>query len=144
MQRFPLEPVYYSALRCLLSPPGVLLGHSLARLQGSPITSEKYYWPPELPPVWLLSLEAPLPPSFLLLSCCCLSFHPDPSFRWPWPVLQEQLAISHFSHPAPCSTCRKCLHQPILPWQTTRSEEHTSELLSLMRITYAVLCLKTK
>src|SRR3546814_3395557 len=27
---------------------------------------------------------------------------------------------------------------------TTRSEEHTSELHSLMRITYAVLCLKKK
>src|SRR3546814_1274600 len=29
------------------------------------------------------------------------------------------------------------------PWQT-RSEEHTSELQSLMRISYAVLCLKKK
>src|SRR3546814_6003503 len=27
---------------------------------------------------------------------------------------------------------------------TTRSEEHTSELQSLMRISYAVFCLKTK
>src|SRR3546814_1215653 len=30
-----------------------------------------------------------------------------------------------------------------LPW-TTRSEEHTSELQSLMRISYAVFCLKKK
>src|SRR3546814_5432037 len=30
----------------------------------------------------------------------------------------------------------------ILPW--ARSEEHTSELQSLMRISYAVFCLKTK
>src|SRR3546814_3832599 len=28
--------------------------------------------------------------------------------------------------------------------ETTRSEEHTSELQSLMRISYAVFCLKTK
>src|SRR3546814_6616386 len=30
------------------------------------------------------------------------------------------------------------------PFQTTRSEEHTSELQSLMRISYAVFCLKKK
>src|SRR3546814_1205272 len=28
------------------------------------------------------------------------------------------------------------------PWPRTRSEEHTSELQSLMRISYAVFCLK--
>src|SRR3546814_7089204 len=32
---------------------------------------------------------------------------------------------------------------PFLPW-TGRSEEHTSELQSLMRISYAVFCLKKK
>src|SRR3546814_8339752 len=31
-----------------------------------------------------------------------------------------------------------------LSWQPTRSEEHTSELQSLMRISYAVFCLKKK
>src|SRR3546814_3020546 len=36
-------------------------------------------------------------------------------------------------------SCR--CHQPIL---TERSEEHTSELQSLMRISYAVFCLKKK
>src|SRR3546814_4422449 len=39
-------------------------------------------------------------------------------------------------------------HAPRLPvarhWQTRRSEEHTSELQSLMRISYAVFCLKKK
>src|SRR3546814_2055266 len=30
------------------------------------------------------------------------------------------------------------------PWPCARSEEHTSELQSLMRITYAVFCLKKK
>src|SRR3546814_4644016 len=30
------------------------------------------------------------------------------------------------------------------PWVKDRSEEHTSELQSLMRISYAVFCLKTK
>src|SRR3546814_4686487 len=34
---------------------------------------------------------------------------------------------------------------PVLPgWSSARSEEHTSELQSLMRISYAVFCLKKK
>src|SRR3546814_8701880 len=32
----------------------------------------------------------------------------------------------------------------IVPWPGQRSEEHTSELQSLMRISYAVFCLKTQ
>src|SRR3546814_4155969 len=32
----------------------------------------------------------------------------------------------------------------VLPTEATRSEEHTSELQSLMRISYAVFCLKKK
>src|SRR3546814_8362440 len=32
----------------------------------------------------------------------------------------------------------------IAAWAEARSEEHTSELTSLMRISYAVFCLKTK
>src|SRR3546814_6644171 len=35
-------------------------------------------------------------------------------------------------------------HDPSLPLLTTRSEEHTSELQSLMRISYDVFCLKKK
>src|SRR3546814_8867792 len=33
---------------------------------------------------------------------------------------------------------------PCVPFYTLRSEEHTSELQSLMRISYAVFCLKQK
>src|SRR3546814_1597519 len=42
-------------------------------------------------------------------------------------------------HPSPTALMSQ-------PWTTpwTRSEEHTSELQSLMRISYAVFCLKTK
>src|SRR3546814_7981260 len=32
----------------------------------------------------------------------------------------------------------------LFPWRTVRSEEHTSELQSLMRNSYAVFCLKKK
>src|SRR3546814_15096102 len=34
--------------------------------------------------------------------------------------------------------------RPSPPWRPDRSEEHTPELQSLMRISYAVFCLKTK
>src|SRR3546814_3955953 len=40
--------------------------------------------------------------------------------RWPWPAA------------------------PVCPTSAWRSEEHTSELQSLMRISYAVFCLKKK
>src|SRR3546814_6069410 len=33
---------------------------------------------------------------------------------------------------------------PVTPLSSSRSEEHTSELQSLMRISYAVFCLKKK
>src|SRR3546814_5513815 len=36
------------------------------------------------------------------------------------------------------------LQPPEVPMSAVRSEEHTSELQSLMRISYAVLCLKQK
>src|SRR3546814_15998374 len=57
---------------------------------------------------------------------------------WPW------LHISHatarvrveYSGIGPC--------EKIASSATTRSEEHTSELQSLMRISYAVFCLKKK
>src|SRR3546814_2416556 len=35
-------------------------------------------------------------------------------------------------------------YQPVIEMPTGRSEEHTSELQSLMRISYAVFCLKKK
>src|SRR3546814_13604255 len=43
----------------------------------------------------------------------------------------------------PGSRCAVQLHRPAKPL-AQRSEEHTSELQSLMRISYAVFCLKKK
>src|SRR3546814_3493653 len=40
--------------------------------------------------------------------------------------------------------CFLVQHSPILGQAASRSEEHTSELQSLMRISYAVFCLKKK
>src|SRR3546814_6934178 len=45
--------------------------------------------------------------------------------------------------PAPSIACERCRLGPLHPRQG-RSEEHTSELQSLMRISYAVFCLKKK
>src|SRR3546814_1770803 len=48
--------------------------------------------------------------------------------------------ISHFSQPSARNT-RRC---EVICSRSWRSDEHTSELQSLMRISYAVLCLKKK
>src|SRR3546814_9858506 len=57
----------------------------------------------------------------------------DPAFGLPavWivPALREQAQISGYT---------------VVDAATVRSEEHTSELQSLMRISYAVFCLKKK
>src|SRR3546814_2274957 len=44
---------------------------------------------------------------------------------------------------APSARCNRCLTK-ITSRGAPRSEEHTSELQSLMRISYAVFCLKKK
>src|SRR3546814_8359948 len=44
----------------------------------------------------------------------------------------------------PTSDCRQSLQQSHGTYLQIRSEEHTSELQSLMRISYAVFCLKKK
>src|SRR3546814_939181 len=60
--------------------------------------------------------------------------------------------LRHFSQAAPCSPGRASLytglyqmnHRVLRNGTPLRSEEHTSELQSLMRISYAVFCLKKK
>src|SRR3546814_4456766 len=41
-------------------------------------------------------------------------------------------------------TLKDAMNEALRDWVTNRSEEHTSELQSLMRISYAVFCLKKK
>src|SRR3546814_5224661 len=45
---------------------------------------------------------------------------------------------------APAARVDPRLHPWLMPYDDRRSEEHTSELQSLMRISYAVFCLKNK
>src|SRR3546814_4240241 len=49
----------------------------------------------------------------------------------------EQAAAKHAER-------ESAVKRPPFPGKSTRSEEHTSELQSLMRISYAVFCLKKK
>src|SRR3546814_1655357 len=52
------------------------------------------------------------------------------------------LSLAHQMSLPPARIAMPKIHQPWAPSDTTRSEEHTSELQSLMRISYAVFCLK--
>src|SRR3546814_7991041 len=60
--------------------------------------------------------------------------HPEP----PLKLLRRPAARLRFSQPR-----RKRRQRPERPFRC-KSEEHTSELQSLMRISYAVFCLKKK
>src|SRR3546814_6222360 len=59
---------------------------------------------------------------------------------WPFTSISPE---SGFSSPARHRSV-VVFPQPLGPSNETRSEEHTSELQSLMRISYAVFCLKKK
>src|SRR3546814_7603517 len=63
--------------------------------------------------------------------------HADPPPR--------QVAVNHgLGQDLDIDQSRDCLQPCIGQGRCTRSEEHTSELQSLMRISYAVFCLKKK
>src|SRR3546814_8480751 len=65
---------------------------------------------------------------------CSESRSPRNQRHEPWSVDLEGFRPGSREH---CATCRLGLSR-------ARSEEHTSELQSLMRISYAVFCLKKK
>src|SRR3546814_4913445 len=60
-------------------------------------------------------------------------------FRSPSPNLPRR---NHFSRTSQVKAGAQ--HRAARNWTPARSEEHTSELQSLMRISYAVFCLKKK
>src|SRR3546814_7648915 len=66
--------------------------------------------------------------------------------REPPPRRHNGLTIPGLADSGDCSCALDCLFPacalPLPPAAVRRSEEHTSELQSLMRISYAVFCLK--
>src|SRR3546814_6773359 len=54
--------------------------------------------------------------------------------------------VNRHRRPGACRPlrCRRRAERPVAPAAADRSEEHTSELQSLMRISYAGFCLKKK
>src|SRR3546814_3776986 len=60
--------------------------------------------------------------------------------------LPDREAAMPFPESGSVTVASWAMHEPVSSFLTveTRSEEHTSELQSLMRISYAVFCLKKK
>src|SRR3546814_9052215 len=79
-----------------------------------------------------------------------ISQRDDPAGAWrrrdlPWQrdgLLLERLPRPALAHRRCC--CKSDRQDRPKPEEEMRSEEHTSELQSLMRISYAVFCLKKK
>src|SRR3546814_3772029 len=82
------------------------------------------------------SASAPRIPAPTVAPCPRCYAEPSAHRQFPLPPL---LAASNHN-PLPWQRARKAVRPPA----PARSEEHTSELQSLMRISYAVFCLKKK
>src|SRR3546814_1042032 len=61
-----------------------------------------------------------------------------------WPGMRPATGWIAYLTLTPCSFSRSPISRSACCAWATRSEEHTSELQSLMRISYAVFCLKQK
>src|SRR3546814_9195584 len=57
---------------------------------------------------------------------------------------QKRAVVNFGGKRRQCGLCAACLLRRMSMHAAERSEEHTSELQSLMRISYAVFCLKKK
>src|SRR3546814_2076910 len=86
-------------------------------------------------------------------SCCSRNSVPPLSLNWPdvlasFLVLCGRTAMSRSGRATDAEDSTMTDIKRIVPGkrmsQAVRSEEHTSELQSLMRISYAVFCLKKK
>src|SRR3546814_3375044 len=64
--------------------------------------------------------------------------------RWKIAVYGRDHGVPHFHIEGPDFRCSVAIASFDVIVGTVRSEEHTSELQSLMRISYAVFCLKKK
>src|SRR3546814_3330929 len=83
------------------------------------------------------------PKGVKLLSRLLSAWNSDASWRVRSYRSRIVSGISSRARPRPSSKS-KMMWSTEQPWLKPRSEEHTSELQSLMRISYAVFCLKKK
>src|SRR3546814_6309660 len=117
-----------------------------------------------------MTCRSHLPLTAVVLSNPCTHFLLNlwqPEYALPHPVRLQIPPIDELLHCQEQTTCLMSAtfqgvsgprgmslseHRPVVgiimgstsDWETMRSEEHTSELQSLMRISYAVFCLKKK
>src|SRR3546814_6475940 len=86
-----------------------------------------------------------IPPSLLICSYHILAaFTTSNPYAIPFPDKGEKSPMVILSSVTPGSACAKTGPVAAATNNAARSEEHTSELQSLMRISYAVFCLKKK
>src|SRR3546814_6497252 len=79
--------------------------------------------------------QGPCFPAVCLNRLSPAEFKPPLSFEW------QERDYTLFGPPALSARCLSRYHEPVLDDRRERSEEHTSELQSLMRTSYAVFCL---
>src|SRR3546814_8682367 len=93
-------------------------------------------------PAWEKAARAPVPPAHALHGPGRRLLQCQDYWQWPLPPAPKgqgrQIAATMQCRSAPCPS-----GQSARP-EVARSEEHTSELQSLMRISYAVFCLNIK
>src|SRR3546814_10849746 len=87
--------------------------------------------------------SAPWAMAFLRRPCIIPYASSQPSPDRPRDPAARSAVLSQGYRPPNCSVASIATSAPSAFW-VARSEEHTSELQSLMRISYAVFCLKKK
>src|SRR3546814_6959668 len=81
----------------------------------------------------------------LLIGRWLIRVGPGEAYMAVWPLLIIQIiAVTLTLHGAPSRSALLAMGRQHQVLRIVRSEEHTSELQSLMRISYAVFCLKKK
>src|SRR3546814_10465271 len=84
-----------------------------------------------------MGLLAPAAPVWLLPAV-----NPKAKLRLGWELVEADGVLVGINANRPNRLVEEALAAELLPTLAGRSEEHTSELQSLMRISYAVFCLK--
>src|SRR3546814_6914322 len=101
-------------------------------------------WKPQASKIEVTAAETCAPTS---VSICSVSASmPSTASKMVWVAcsVEPTIAVSSSVAAGRCSELMSSGRSSAISARATRSEEHTSELQSLMRISYAVFCLKKK